>query len=169
MTSHIHGVEMTDGELSEFLHEQGTGVLALAGNGVAYAVPVSIGYDGEGERCLLDLGFGPQSKKREFIEATDTACLTVYDRRSVTDWRSVVLTGTLRRLTGDVEAGDEDVLDAASLFHTYAKTATASRFDEPLQGIDFEWYELRIEERSGRRGPRLRQQQVSAVDTEPAE
>ena len=36
---------MTDTEVDAFLREQGTGVLALAADGDAYAVPISFGYE----------------------------------------------------------------------------------------------------------------------------
>ncbi|MFC7176159.1 pyridoxamine 5'-phosphate oxidase family protein [Halosegnis marinus] len=91
---------MSDAAIDEFLLEQGTGVLALARDGEAYAVPVSFGY--EAGRALFGFfTFGESSRKLAFAEATDRACLTVYDVAGPDDWTSVVLRGPLVELGVD--------------------------------------------------------------------
>jgi hypothetical protein len=92
--------EMDGTEIEEVLREQGTGVLSLARDGEAYAIPVSYGYDGE--RCyFVFVGYREPSLKAEFAEATERATLTVYEAASREDWYSVLVRGPLVRLTGD--------------------------------------------------------------------
>lgn len=90
--------------IDEFLAEQGTGVLALARDGEAYAVPVSFGYE-TGRALFGFFNFGESSRKLAFAEATDRACLTVYDVAGPDDWTSVVLRGPLTEL--GVESWDD--------------------------------------------------------------
>jgi hypothetical protein len=94
----FHGSGMTDHEIDQFLREQGAGVLALAHEGDAYAVPLSFGYDGAGTIYLDLLRFGDESEKLDHVEATETACFVTYDAPSQSAWRSVVAFGTLERV-----------------------------------------------------------------------
>ncbi len=130
---------MTADDTEAFLTEQASGVLCLADDRRAYGVPVAFAYDAGGERAVLDLGFAPGSKKREFIETTDEVCLTAYEWSATRDWKSVVMTGTLAEL-------DDDAVDdeTEAWFHTVATDIDAEERDLTLQ-----WYELRVEELSG--------------------
>ncbi|WIV68506.1 pyridoxamine 5'-phosphate oxidase family protein [Natrialbaceae archaeon AArc-T1-2] len=147
MTDYEFGTGMTDAEIESFLRERGIGVLSLSRDGRAYAVPVSFAYDEEYHRCLLDLGFGPESKKRTFIETTEIACLTAYEWHSPSEWQSVVLTGLLRPLEEPLDRSYE------TLFYEHAKEIEITVFDLPPEEIDLEWYEFVVREQSGRSSP----------------
>ena len=54
------GGRMTDAEVDTFLTEQGTGVLALADGGSAYAIPISFGYE-TGRAVFAYWQFGAES------------------------------------------------------------------------------------------------------------
>ena len=141
MTDHWYGKTMADDDVVEFLNERATGVLCLTENHSAYGVPVAFAYDDDHDRVLFDLGFAPESKKRSFIEATDEVCLTTYEHESPHEWRSVVVTGPLEELS---EADVDEELE--SWFYTVAGDIDVEESDLELQ-----WYELRVEEVSGRR------------------
>lgn len=96
----LRGATMSDAEIDAFLAEQGTGVLSLADGGRAYAVPISFGYE-TGRAVFSFWQFGADSRKLAFAEATETACLAVYDVESRSRWRSVLAFGTLEELPTD--------------------------------------------------------------------
>lgn len=96
-TTAVRGATMTDAEIDAFLTEQGTGVLSLADGSHAYAVPISFGYE-TGRALFSFWQFGAESRKLAFAEATQRACLAVYDVDSQTEWRSVLAFGTLEEL-----------------------------------------------------------------------
>ena len=131
---------MPDDDAVEFLNERGTGVLCLAAEHRAYGIPVAFAYDSGSDRVLFDLGFAPESKKRSFIETTDDVCLTAYEHSSPHEWRSVVVTGPLEELAEDDV--DEEL---ESWFYTVAGDIDVEETDLELQ-----WYELRVEELTGR-------------------
>ncbi|MGQ4556249.1 pyridoxamine 5'-phosphate oxidase family protein [Halobellus sp. GM3] len=94
----VRGGEMTDAEIDAFLREQGTGVLALADGGRAYAVPISFGYEA-GRAVFAYWQFGADSEKIAYSEATERACLAVYETNTQFDWQSVLAFGPLEELT----------------------------------------------------------------------
>ena len=139
MTDPWYGKTMGQHEITEFLTEQATGVLALSKDGRAYGIPMSFAYDEESERAIMDFGFAEESKKREFLKTTDEVCLTVYEWNGPTDWKSVIVTGSLAQLDED-EVGD----DVAAWYYDVATDIdVASSIDE------LAWYELQIEDVSG--------------------
>ncbi|MFC7069653.1 pyridoxamine 5'-phosphate oxidase family protein [Halobaculum lipolyticum] len=92
--------EMSETALEAALREHGTGVLSLANDGEAYAIPVSFGYDGE--RCyFVFIGYHEPSTKSTFAESTERATLTVYDVDGRDDWHSVNVRGRLTKLGED--------------------------------------------------------------------
>ena len=143
MPEYSYGTAMTPVEIESFLHEKGSGILSLSQEGVAYAIPVSFAYDDNFHRCLLDLGFGPESKKRAFIESTELGCFTAYEWNSPSSWTSVVLTGVLRRLE------DIDLVNELS-FYEEADDIEITVFDLSPENIDHQWYEFVITDQSGR-------------------
>lgn len=134
-----YGHRMADDDTERFLNEQATGVLSLADEGQAYGVPMSFAYDAANGRLLMDMGFGDASKKRAFIEETDSACLTTYEWNDPTDWTSVIVTGSLSRLSAD------EVDDSTASW--YQQIAT----DIDIAGgvAELIWYELTIEDLTG--------------------
>jgi len=85
-------------EIADFLATQHTGVLSLASDDDAYAVPVSFAYDDADSALYLRLGYAPGSQKRTFVDAVDRASFVVYDD-TPDGWRSVVARGRLEELS----------------------------------------------------------------------
>ena len=139
MTNPWYGKTMGQHEIEEFLNDQATGVLSLSNDGRAYGIPVSFAFDEETRRVIMDLGFAEGSKKRTFIETTNEVCLTAYDWRSPTDWRSVVVTGSLTQLD---EADVDDEIQG--WYYDVAKD-----IDIQKGNIELEWYELTADDISG--------------------
>ncbi len=134
---------MDDAAVDAFLREQGTGVLSLADGNEAYAVPVSFGY--EAGRALFGFyTFGEASKKQQFAEHTDRACLTVYDVDEQTDWKSVLAFGPL------TELGQESWGDIGELISDNAWTPDLSGVG--TRRLSITGYELDIEEATGLQG-----------------
>ena len=102
--------EMDEAALAEALRTHGTGVLSLARDGEAYAVPVSFGYDGE--RCyFVFIGYHEPSTKAQFAESTERATLTVYEAPGRDDWHSVTVRGRLSRLGDDDRPAAREAID----------------------------------------------------------
>ena len=78
--------------IDSFLATQSTGTLSLAKENDSYAVPVAYTYAPEDRDIYFRLGYAPDSRKREYIEATNDATFVV---ASETDegWTSVVARG----------------------------------------------------------------------------
>ena len=141
----VRGGRMTDAEVDAFLTQQGTGVLALADDSSAYALPISFGYE-TGRAVFAYWQFGPESTKAAYTEATEQACLTVYDVVSKREWRSAIARGPLRELTAD-EWGD---LGGLIDDNAWSPDFRGVR-DRQLSVVG---YELRIDEATGfRRSP----------------
>lgn len=137
---------MDESEVEERLRETGTGVLALSRGGEAYAVPLAHYYDGTA--LYFRLGYTEGSKKREFVEATDTACYLLYDAeptdeaRELDSW-SVVVTGGLTELSGDERAA----FDTAEINRRFAPIRV---FDETVDEIEIAIVRLEIDGLTGR-------------------
>ncbi len=141
----VRSGRMTDAEVDAFLREQGTGVLAMAAGGDAYAVPISFGYEA-GRAVFAYWQFGPESTKEEYTAATDRACLTVYDVASEAEWRSALARGPLRALSA------EEWTDLGGLIDDNAWSPDFSGVRE--RRLSVVGYELRIDEATGfRREP----------------
>lgn len=142
-TDTVSGIEMTDAEIDQFLTEQGHGILALADDADAYGVPVSFGYDGDLLYMSL-LKFGEVSEKIEYMEETDTACLTTYHASTRFDWKSVVVRGEFREVDEDDVEYMDGVLDDNAWFPTIFPPS------DPM--TDVRHVALVPEEASGRKG-----------------
>jgi nitroimidazol reductase NimA-like FMN-containing flavoprotein (pyridoxamine 5'-phosphate oxidase superfamily) len=94
-------------DIGEFLESQDTGVLSLARDDDAYAIPVSFDYEPERQAVYMRLGFGQDSRKRRFLDATARVAFVVYDHTDE-GWKSVVVQGT-------VETVAESSLDSTIL------------------------------------------------------
>ncbi|WP_335343098.1 pyridoxamine 5'-phosphate oxidase family protein [Halomontanus rarus] len=68
---------MDDERIEERLERRETGVLALAADGSAYAIPVAHHY--EDESLYVRLADDGSSTKMTYLEKTDEACFTLYD------------------------------------------------------------------------------------------
>ena len=143
----VRGGRMTDGEVDTFLREQGTGILALADGGRAYAIPISFGYE-TGRAVFAYWQFDPESEKDEYTDATDRACLTVYDVASEREWRSVIARGPLRELSAEEWADLGGLIDDNAFSPDFTGVRTRQ--------LSVTGYELRMDEATGfrrRAGP----------------
>ena len=144
------GQSMVRKEAKAFLEDQGHGTLCLASGNRGYGIPMSYGYDEEKDRLVMELIYVGQSKKRQFLETAEEVTLTTYEHRDQETWASVVVTGTVHELTGD------DVSERyAALFFDQAEDAAGELRWMDLEDAQREWYELHIEELTGRHGGRI--------------
>lgn len=135
---------MTDAEVESFLVERGVGVLALAADGDAYAVPISFGYDGD-EYLYFDLiKFGTESRKLDYLAETSTACVVTSAVSSQFDWRSVVAFGALEPVPEAEETTMKAVMEDNAWY--------PSLFPGSEQMTGVERYRLELDGVSGRKG-----------------
>lgn len=139
----IRGDPMSDAEIDAFLTEQGTGILSLADDNRAYAVPISFGYE-RGRAVFAYWQFGTDSQKLAYSEATERACLAVYDVASEFDWQSVLAFGPLR------EMSHEEWTEVGELMDENAWSPDLSTLGQ--RRISVVGYELHIEEVTGLQG-----------------
>jgi nitroimidazol reductase NimA-like FMN-containing flavoprotein (pyridoxamine 5'-phosphate oxidase superfamily) len=132
---------MSRSEIDDFLENRGTGVLSLAYETDAYAVPESFGYDGE--HLYFQLVYDDDSRKMACIDATDTVTFTAFTQ---TPPRSVIVRGALEA----VSAEDEPL--ATEVIAENADVPTLNVLpDSQLEDLTTEHYRLVPEELSGRK------------------
>jgi nitroimidazol reductase NimA-like FMN-containing flavoprotein (pyridoxamine 5'-phosphate oxidase superfamily) len=96
----LQGHAMPEPAVDQLLRERGIGVLSLANGGVPYGIPLSFGYDGDRDRVyFLFAGHSEEGRKVRYAEASDEASLLVFEVESDGGWRSVVVRGSLTRIT----------------------------------------------------------------------
>ena len=140
---------MDEDLVDERLRETETGVLALARESEAYAVPLAHHYDGEA--LYFRLGETEGSKKRAFMRSTETACYVVYgvspadDPDQLDSW-SIVVSGELHRLPSE----GRDEWDAATINHEFPPIRV---FDESIEELDVVLCVLEIDRITGRMTP----------------
>ena len=139
---YVYTIGMDDEEVEEYLDDVDTGVLALAADDDAYAIPVAHHYDGAS--LYVRLSTDGSSTKLSYLEETDTACFTLYDVDSPGDSWSIIATGPLRKLSGD----ERDEFDAMVVNESFLKLRI---FDEDIEAVELEIYELEIETLTGRK------------------
>ncbi|MDQ2052574.1 pyridoxamine 5'-phosphate oxidase family protein [Natronolimnohabitans sp. A-GB9] len=144
MSSEKYGVVMDEDEIADFLEAQGIGTLSMGNETGGYGIPMSFGYDRAGDRCLLNLSFGGDDTKSEYLKEGNQVTLSTYEWHDVDEWRSVVVRGTLE------EVSIAENPHVAGIFAAYSKLASRDVFQQPLEELDFEWYELQIEDVHGR-------------------
>lgn len=86
-------------DIADFLSAHHVGVLALAKDGDAYAVPVSYAFDDDGPALYFRLGYTADSQKRAYLEATDHVSFVVYGETDA-GWTSVVAMGPVEEAAG---------------------------------------------------------------------
>lgn len=135
--------EMTDEEVERMLRAADYGVLSLAADDEAYAIPMSFGYDGEGLYFVFRQP-AERSRKLEFIEETGRAAFVVSSVATKHDWASVVVEGPV------MSVRDEDW---SVLLETLGEDAWfPSVFSETDPRRDFLGYYLAAERTAGRKG-----------------
>ncbi|MDX1748211.1 MAG: pyridoxamine 5'-phosphate oxidase family protein [Halobacteriales archaeon] len=135
--------EMSEREIEQVLTTAKHGVLSLASDDRAYAVPMSYGYDGEGLYFIFRRP-ATGSRKLEFIRETDRATFVVSSMTTKHDWASVVVEGPVVPVEDD---GWADLLEAFG-----EDVWFPSIFSETDPREDFIGYYLVAERVTGRRG-----------------
>lgn len=145
----LRGLHMDRDEVDAFLAERGYGVLSLADGDSAYGVPVSFGYDGDSTLYLSLIQFGDSSRKLDYADATETACLVTVDVTDRFRWRSAIISGSLHPLPdGEIEAM-EAVMDDNAWFPSLFPP------EDPMTAV--RRLELQIDEITGRKGEEFQQ------------
>lgn len=133
----VYTFGMTEDEIVERLRSRRNGMLALANDGAAYAVPISYYY--EGGTLYLRLAAHETSTKMEYLETTTEACFLVFDYgRDGSSW-SVVALGSLRQVA---EPGDVTTLNE--------RFPELRIFDEDIEDVSLTVFELDVTELTGR-------------------
>lgn len=142
-------VQMSDDERDEFLGTGGTGVLAAAqGEDEApYSLPVSYGFDAVDGDFYLRLAYSPDSDKEEKITDGQHVSLVVYDNDD-DQWKSVVVTGTLREVTE--AAIDSAVVQAMRRIHI----PLVDVFDRHPRELTFRFFAIGTDRITGRKEAR---------------
>ena len=135
------GMELDDTEIDELLLEAGVGILSMSADGVPYGVPLSFGYDGD-NLYFVFLGATADLRKETYAEQSDEASFTAVDVDPDGAWRSVIVSGSLDRITPE----HWDDAREAMLDNAYQSDLLA---EHELQENPNVWV-LDIRERSGR-------------------
>lgn len=131
---------MTDDEIDARLRQAGTGVLSLADGAETYAVPESFGYDGDA--LYFQFVSEADSRKRSFVETTETATFTLFTERPA---RSVIVRGAIHPVPDwDRPAATEAIAANATIPHLNVS------LDTPLEDLRMDLYRLTPTERSRR-------------------
>lgn len=137
-------MSMSDEEVNELMRRSGAGVVALADENDAYAVPMSFGYDADEGAVYMMMAFAPESKKRRWIRNTETASFVVYEFDGDDEARSVVVTGRIEEVSDDAERGYAALTDNAD-FTVMHESGTLP------EDADYSVHRLKADELSGRR------------------
>lgn len=150
----IRGSRMSKEEATEFLQEQGHGVLALAADDESYGIPVSFGYDSEhGVVYLYLLRLGKDSKKLGFCERTERACLIAYTADSRDGWRSVIVTGPLEEIDRNELEGTTSLANREHVDAIMGDNAWFPTIESPEERVaESRRFLLSIDEITGRQG-----------------
>ncbi|MDS0300861.1 pyridoxamine 5'-phosphate oxidase family protein [Halogeometricum sp. S1BR25-6] len=140
---YVYTFGMSDDEVDERLRSESAGVLSLADDGAAYGIPVSHYYDGDSLLFRLS-DDDDDSRKLDVAEATTEASFVLFDADGPDLSWSVVVTGSLRRLSEEEQAA----YDATELNERFGPLRV---FDENVDEIDLVLYEMEISSLLGRR------------------
>ncbi len=136
--------ELASEETDAILGRHETGVLALAGDHVPYAIPISYGYDANARCFYLRLVSSPESEKRRFLASSPRANLVVFEEDGDV-YRSVLAKGTLDEVTRD-ELTVEHIEQYGE-----AKRPLFEIWGQSRQDLDVHLYQFDPDELSGRK------------------
>lgn len=139
----VYTVGMSEEDVEQHLTDAETGVLSLADESRAYAVPVHCKY--ENGVLVFRLTDDADSEKLAFLDATTEACFVLYEATNGNSW-SVVVRGPVS-LVEDAEQYDEAAINE--------RFGPARIFDEDIGDTEVRLYELDAESVTGRQTPRF--------------
>ncbi|WP_336336567.1 pyridoxamine 5'-phosphate oxidase family protein [Haloarcula brevis] len=126
---YVYTSGMTESDVDDRLRAGEHGVLGLAADNEAYAVPLSYHYDGD--RFLLRVSeHDDRTEKGKFLETTEIATFVCYEASTDGSW-SIHVRGPIREWEGSV---DETTLN--EWFQPFRL------FDEAIENVEFSLYEL---------------------------
>jgi len=129
-------------EIDQLLEGRGHGVLALARDDDAYAVPLNYLYDGS--RLFVRVSDEPESTKMAYAESTEMATFIVYEMDDMGNSWSVMIRGEIRPLSAEEQARftDTEINERFPPFRL---------FDQAVPEVEMLIYELNPYEITGRK------------------
>jgi len=134
----VYTFGMDESEIEEKLTSRENGVLSLAKEGAAYAIPISFHYT-EGE-IYLRLARHEGSKKIDYVDSTTEACFLLYEYADDGSSWSVLAVGSIAKVG--------EAFDKTALNEEFPELRI---FDESIDEVDVEIYKLDVAEITGRR------------------
>jgi len=138
---YVYTVGMDESDVEAHLDSEHTGVLALADDGDAYAVPISYVYD-DG-RLFLRFSDDAHSEKLDLVESTDRATFVVFGAEGERDSWSVLFRGRVR----DLDETDPE-FDLVRLNEAFPPLRI---FDEDIADVTVRVCEFEIEQLTARK------------------
>lgn len=125
--------QMDDGDIEQLLDSQSVGVLGLPTGGAPSLRPLSYWFDGADALYFVYV-LGTESRKESLTDSAAAARFLVYSIETTFNWRSVLLEGTIERVSESERAALEEEMEISwrpELFERAAESkATAIyRFD----------------------------------------
>lgn len=135
-----YGIErMDDEDIERFLSIRNAGVLGLPASGAPYLLPMSFGYDG-GSSLYFSFLVEGDSRKADLADRADRCSFLVYNAETMFHWRSVLLEGTIRRLSAD---------EWAALPASRTPAWRPELIQTASEGLEIGFYEFAVEEWTG--------------------
>ncbi|HEX4876544.1 MAG TPA: pyridoxamine 5'-phosphate oxidase family protein [Chitinophagaceae bacterium] len=141
---------LSDKQIDELLFEQVVGRLGCYAKGKLYVVPVTYVFDGKNIICHTREGL-----KLEMMRENPSVCFEVDIMENMANWRSVIVWGTFRELSGkEAEIAMQKMLDRLQPLLT-SETARPhdpgnSEERRATRGLTAIMYEIIITEKTGR-------------------
>jgi len=135
---YVYTSGMNESDIDDHLRAGEHGVLGLASDSDAYAIPLSYHYDGDRFLVRVSEHDGDSTKGR-FLETTETATFVCYQASTDESW-SIHVRGRIEPWHGDV---DETTLN--EWFQPFRL------FDEAVDRVGFSLYDLEMETVVGRK------------------
>lgn len=112
---YVYTTGMTESDVDDRFRAGEHGVLGLARDNEAYAIPLSYHYDGN--RFLLRVSeHEEESEKGRFLETTETATFVCYEASTNQSW-SIHVRGPVETWEGDIDETTLDEWWKASAFY----------------------------------------------------
>jgi len=126
-------LEMDDDDIEQLLDSQRVGVLGLPTDGAPSLRPLSYWFDGEDALYFVYV-LGSESRKERLTDSAAAARFLVYSVETTFNWRSVLLTGPVERVSEAERTALEERMDTSwrpELFEraSESKATALYRFD----------------------------------------
>lgn len=133
----VYTFGMDESEVEERLTSRKNGVLSLAKEGAAYAIPVSFHYT-EGE-IYIRLARHEGSKKIDYVDSTSEACFLLYEYADDGSSWSILAVGEIEKVG--------EGFDKATINEKFPELRI---FEESIDEVEVEIYRLDVAEITGR-------------------